>query len=32
VLRIEEGKVVEITAFIPDRFDPFAAFGLPATL
>ena len=26
------GKVVEITAFIPDRFDPFAAFGLPPTL
>jgi RNA polymerase sigma-70 factor, ECF subfamily len=32
VLRIEDGKVVEITSFIPDRFDPFAAFGLPATL
>ena len=32
VLRIEDGKVAEITAFIPDRFDPFPAFGLPPTL
>ena len=32
VFRIEDGKVTEITAFIPDRFDPFPAFGLPPTL
>ena len=32
VLRIEDGKVTEITSFLRDRFDPFAAFGLPATL
>jgi RNA polymerase sigma-70 factor (ECF subfamily) len=32
VLRVEDGKVAEITAFIPDRFDPFPAFGLPPTL
>ena len=33
VLKIEGGKISEITAFGPDEhFDPFAAFGLPATL
>jgi RNA polymerase sigma-70 factor (ECF subfamily) len=32
VFRIEGGQITEMTSFVKDRFDPFAALGLPDAL